>query len=220
MQYRNIIYKIVNKIQIIFINEYWTKNNKNNYTRIGKIGNIETLNFIKSDRINVGDGTYGVLNIHTSGNSEEKLCIGKYCQISGQSHFLLGGEHNYKYITTYPCREIIFKNGKSSITKGSIVLDDEVWIGCNALIMSGVHVGKGAVVAAGAVVTKDVEPYTIVGGVPAKVIKKRFSEKVIDKLIELDIPYNNLSGKDLEKLEIIINDDNVDDIIKYFKQRS
>ena len=71
-------------------------------------------------------------------------------------------------------------------SKGDIIIDDDVWIGYRAIVLSGVHVGQGAVIAAGAVVTKDVPPYAIVGGNPAKVINYRFDEDMIDKLLEFD----------------------------------
>jgi len=73
-----------------------------------------------------------------------------------------------------------------AISHGNIVVEDDVWFGYGATVMSGVHVGQGAIVAAGAVVSKDVPPYAIVGGVPARVIKYRFSEDVIDYLLSLD----------------------------------
>lgn len=79
-----------------------------------------------------------------------------------------------------------FHEYSEEFSKGNIEADDDVWIGYGATIMSGVHIGQGAVVAAGAVVTKDVPPYAIVGGVPAKVIKYRFSEIMIEELLKID----------------------------------
>ena len=73
-----------------------------------------------------------------------------------------------------------------ALGKGNILVDDDVWIGYGAVVMSGVHIGQGAVIAAGAVVTKDVPPYSIVGGIPARVIKYRFSAEVIAELMKID----------------------------------
>jgi serine acetyltransferase len=73
-----------------------------------------------------------------------------------------------------------------AVSKGDIVVGDDVWIGYGATILSGVHIGQGAVVAAGALVAKDVPPYAIVGGVPAKVIKYRFEPALIERLLEID----------------------------------
>ena len=94
--------------------------------------------------------------------------------------FLLGDDHNLNYLMTFPHRAKILKECPAEATsKGNIVVDDDVWIGYGATILSGVHISQGAVIAAGAVVTHDVPPYAIAGGVPAKVIKYRFEQPVI-----------------------------------------
>lgn len=77
---------------------------------------------------------------------------------------------------------------REALSKGDIVIEDDVWVGENALILSGVTIRQGAIVAAGAVVTKDVEPYSIVAGIPAKIIKYRFSEELRKELLNIDIP--------------------------------
>ena len=76
---------------------------------------------------------------------------------------------------------------KEAFSKGDITLGDDVWVGANVTICSGVTIGQGAVIAAGAVVTKDVEPYTIVGGVPARIIRYRFSQEIIKRLLTVDL---------------------------------
>ena len=95
---------------------------------------------------------------------------------------------------TYPLIDDVKINSRS---KGAIIVDDDVWIGYGATIMSGVHIGQGAVVAAGAVVTKDVPPYAIVGGVPAKVIKYRIEPEMIEELLKID--YGKLTKEDIAK---------------------
>ncbi|PKO82080.1 MAG: acetyltransferase [Betaproteobacteria bacterium HGW-Betaproteobacteria-13] len=84
------------------------------------------------------------------------------------------------------------------VANGSIVVDDEVWIGNGAMLLSGVHVGKGAIIAAGSVITKDVPPYAVVGGVPARVIKYRFDSVTRERLTRLRL-------SDLTKNELITN---------------
>ena len=111
---------------------------------------------------------------------------------------MLGLDHELHNASTYPFKAKIVKPGSlEAISKGNITVDDDVWIGFRSTIMSGVHIGQGAVVAAGAVVTKDVPPYAIVGGVPAKIIKYRFSPEVIEQLIKLD--YSKLTDDMIRK---------------------
>ena len=119
----------------------------------------------------------------------EKLIIGKFCSIACGTKFLFNcANHTLKSLSTYtfPLFYEEWELEKSNITtawdnKGNIVIGNDVWIGYEAVIMAGVHIGDGAIIAARAVVTKDVPPYTIVGGTPAKEIRKRFDAEVIEQ---------------------------------------
>ena len=121
----------------------------------------------------------------------EKLIIGKFCSIACGTKFLFNcANHTLKSLSTYtfPLFYEEWELEKSNITtawdnKGNIVIGNDVWIGYEAVIMAGVHIGDGAIIAARAVVTKDVSPYTIVGGTPAKEIRKRFDAEVIEQLL-------------------------------------
>lgn len=117
------------------------------------------------------------------------VVVGKYCSIARGVIMDCGFSHNTKFVTTYPFNAInpqSFGHIKGHpVTKGDIIIGNDVWIGEEAMIMSGVKIGDGAVVAARAVVTKDVPCYTIVGGVPAKPIKLRLPFEVICKLLQL-----------------------------------
>lgn len=123
----------------------------------------------------------------------EKLIIGKFCSIACGTKFLFNcANHTLKSLSTYtfPLFYEEWELEKSNITtawdnKGDIVIGNDVWIGYEAVIMAGVHIGDGAIIAARAVVTKDVPPYTIVGGTPAKKIRKRFDTEVIQQLLKL-----------------------------------
>jgi virginiamycin A acetyltransferase len=123
----------------------------------------------------------------------EKLIIGKFCSIACGTKFLFNcANHTLKSLSTYtfPLFYEEWKLEKSNINtawdnKGDIVIGNDVWIGYEAVIMAGVHIGDGAIIAARAVVTKNVTPYTIVGGTPAKEIRKRFDAEVIEQLLIL-----------------------------------
>lgn len=114
----------------------------------------------------------------------DKLIIGNYVCIASGVIILMGGNHNHhpEWVTVYPFVDQI---ETSYAPKGDTLIESDAWIGMNAMIMPGVTIGEGAIVAAGSVVAKDVPPYTIVGGNPAKEIKKRFTDGEIEKLKEM-----------------------------------
>ena len=134
--------------------------------------------------VQVGNGSYGMLHIQSLfEQAGEKLTIGNFVSIAPGVQFLLGVNHQINTLTTYPLySRLIEPSNKDALNNGPIIIEDEVWLGTDAIIMSGVTIGKGAMIAAGAVVTKDVPPYAIVGGVPAKLIRYKFSEEIIDIL--------------------------------------
>ena len=185
-----LLHDIKHYFKLIRFRSDWRRKNAHNRTNVAGIFPISL--------VEVGRDTYGILNIHHFETDCEKLVIGNYCSIAFGVHFVLGGEHNYKYLSTYPFKAVYSDYViRESQSKGKIIIKDDVWIGQGSTIMSGVHIGQGAVVAAGAVVTKDVPPYAIVGGVPAKVIKYRFEPEIIEELLKID--YGKLSKEDIEK---------------------
>ena len=158
-------------------------------------------NIITRPNIIVGDYTYyddfeDVANFEKNVKYHfdfvgDKLIIGKFCMIaSGVTFIMNGANHLTDAISTYPFA--IFGNGwehamdrKTYPVKGDTEIGNDVWIGYNAIIIPGIKIGDGAIIAANSTVVKDVEPYTIVGGNPAKEIKKRFSEEEIQRLLKL-----------------------------------
>ena len=168
----------------------WKKKNTDNFTTVGKYT-------FDTSKVLVGKGTYGELNVLQFETTCSKLIIGNYCSIAPEVVFMTDGEHSYKNISTYPFATRYFNKSIDTLSKGDIIIGDDVWIGYEALIMSGVNIGQGAVIAAGAVVTKDVPPYAIVGGVPANVIKYRFDKNIIDELLRVD--YKKFSINDIEQ---------------------
>ena len=174
---------LVRLLKIMLLRKKWRKCNSHNLTTIDNLFDIS--------RVVIGRNTYG--KIHVSMFDEDKdvlLQIGNFCSIANNVHFICGGNHYLNKALTYPINKRFF-NIDEATSKGKIEISDDVWIGTNALILSGVHIGKGAVVAAGSVVTKDVPPFAIVGGVPAKVIKYRFPDDIIACLMKCD--YSNIS---------------------------
>ncbi|KOP69546.1 MULTISPECIES: Vat family streptogramin A O-acetyltransferase [Priestia] len=122
----------------------------------------------------------------------DRLVIGKFCAIApGVTFIMNGANHRMDGISTYPFN--IFGEGWEKHTpmlnqlpfKGDTIIGNDVWVGMDTVIMPGINIGDGAIVAAKSVITKDVEPYTIVGGNPAQKIKERFPEQIINKLLEI-----------------------------------
>ncbi|MEL4897547.1 CatB-related O-acetyltransferase [Crocosphaera sp. Alani8] len=157
-------------------------------------------NIISNPNIIVGDFTYydDLENPHDFEKNVlyhfdfigDKLIIGKFCSIASGVKFIMNGaNHPLNYFTNYPFA--IFGNGWENTmsvegtSKGNTTIGNDVWLGYNAVIMPGINIGDGAIIATNAVVTKNVEPYTIVGGNPAKIIRKRFSDEAISLLLKL-----------------------------------
>lgn len=156
----------------------------------------------------IGEYTYGHDRMHVHfADSGKNLTIGKFCSIAAELHVFLGGNHRLDWITTYPFNVLnTHEFGAEQVTghpatNGDVTIGNDVWIGQSVTIMSGVTIGDGAIIAANSHVHKDVEPYSIVGGNPAKFIKYRFDREVIDLLLQLkwwDLPK--------EKIKLVIND--------------
>lgn len=192
-----------------------------NYDRLCFLKNI-----VKNPNIIVGDYTYyddfeNVENFEKNVKylfdfTGDKLIIGKFCMIASDVTFIMNGaNHLSESISTYPFA--IFGHdwanameGKTYPYKGDTIIGNDVWIGYGATIMAGVKIGDGAIIATKSVVTKDVEPYSIVGGNPAKTIRPRFPEQIIKELLEIrwwDWPIEKitkhvqrLTSNDIEKI--------------------
>lgn len=192
-------------------------------------GDHETVylkNVVTDPNITIGDYTFYNDFIHDPADFEKRnvlyrypinhdgLVIGKFCSIACGAKFLFtSANHKMESLSTYPFPIFAEEWGLNwdGVTqawdnKGDIVIGSDVWIGYEAIVMQGVTIGDGAVIGARALVTRDVPPYTIVGGVPAKEIRKRFSPETIAALTELkwwDWPYDKIK----ENLQAIQNGD-------------
>ena len=163
-----------------------------------------------------GKYTYGTPNMHRP-NKDSKLVIGNFCSIACNVNIYLGGNHKTDWVTTYPFGHInqkIFNKfdgvGHPS-TKGDVIIGNDVWIGANVTIMSGVTIGDGAVIANNSHVVKNVEPYSLVGGNPAKLIKYRFTPEQIEKLLKIKWWY--WDDKKINKFTPLLCNDNIDKFI-------
>ncbi len=133
----------------------------------------------------IGCRTYGRPVVAAYDEHDSPLVIGKYTSIAVGAVIMLGGEHRIDTVSTYPFKQLLpgaEHANDTSFSRGPVVIGNDVWIGNAAMILSGRTIGDGAVIAANAVVTKDVPPYAVVGGNPARVLKFRFSPDIIGAL--------------------------------------
>lgn len=175
-------------------------------------GFFYTRDLLPQYKNNIGKYTYGLPRIFKLEN-DSQIQIGKFCCIANDVKIFLDGEHETQNISTYPFgyfKEFTTEKKYQTKSKGKVVIGNDVWIGYGVTILSGVNIGDGAVIGACALVNKDVAPYAIVGGVPAKIIKNRFDDKTTEKLLKIkwwDWPDKKiqknieiLSSKNLDKL--------------------
>jgi acetyltransferase-like isoleucine patch superfamily enzyme len=148
-----------------------------------------TRDVLRGKHYEIGEYTYGIPAVSPS--LGRKLKIGKFCSISWGVSIELRGNHRTDIMTTYPFMTFVddWPEAKyvdtGAVSKGDVIIGNDVWIGYGVMILSGVTIGDGAVIGAGSVVTRDVEPYAIVAGNPARLIKKRFDDETIRKLLEI-----------------------------------
>jgi virginiamycin A acetyltransferase len=138
-------------------------------------------------RYEIGEWTYGYPKIMWLGE-KATLKIGKFCSIASGVTIMLGGNHRIDCATSYPL-ELAFSDAKQNpglpFTKGDVEIGNDVWIGAEAFILSGVKIGSGSVIGARSVVSKDIAPYSIAIGNPARVVRLRFSENIIQDLLRI-----------------------------------
>jgi acetyltransferase-like isoleucine patch superfamily enzyme len=165
----------------------------------------------------IGEFTYGRPKVRFP-QSGAILSIGRYCSFADKVEILLGGNHRVDWVTTYPFSALRALWPKAPRTdeyhdsRGDVIIGHDVWFGSGAFILSGVTIGHGAVVAARAVVTKDVPPYAIVGGNPASVLRFRFDEATVAGL--LDVAWWDLPPPEVARLISLLQSDRIDELIR------
>ncbi len=149
----------------------------------------------------IGSYSYGCPKVRFP-ESGRRLTIGRYCSIADKVEILLGGDHRLDWVSTYPFAAMsgLWPDAQAPAdyhtSRGDVTIGNDVWLGSGCMILSGVTVGHGAVVAARAVVTRDVPPYAVVAGNPAKIVRRRFDEETAARLVAAawwDLPHAAVS---------------------------
>lgn len=196
------------------------RNAYNNHTGKGFTGrDLGVLRQLqKQGRVTLGRGTYGVPTLFTHILDTTGLRVGNYCSLAGT--YILGGGHPPDRVTTYPIRIMTRMEGFGEDgfpqKVGDTVIGSDCYVGWGCMLLSSVKIGDGAIVGSGALVTKDVPPYAIVGGNPAKVIRYRYDEAQIDALLE--IKWWDWPEEEIKAAADLLSGDDVDAFIAYAQE--
>jgi acetyltransferase-like isoleucine patch superfamily enzyme len=192
--------------------------------RIKRIQDTRYSRKYKDAEVEIGNCTYGFPNI-LQGDEDKTIGvkIGKFCSISENVSIVLAGNHRPDFASTYPFNILLHSLDNRAdyghpLSKGDVIIGNDVWIGRDAMILDGITIGNGAVIGSRALVTKDIPPYSICAGVPAKPIKKRFSDDAIEKFERMkwwDWPEEKIA----EAIPLLMSSD-LDKLFAYYESFS
>lgn len=167
----------------------------------------------------LGAGTYGLPTVHDA-NEGTTLRIGAYCSIASGVQIFLGNHHRTDWVSSYPF-PAFFEEARHipdcGVSRGDVTIGSDVWLCANCTILSGVTIGHGSVVGTGAVVTKDVEPYAVVVGNPARTVRFRFDKET--RLALLEAAWWDWSLAEVREVVELLCSDQVDNLIAYARNR-
>lgn len=204
--------QLMQRIKLNAFRRKWIRNNK--HTQLFPNNQFD-IGIVKA-----GINSYGELNVISFGKCAT-LTIGNYVSIAENVYFLLDVEHYIDHVSTYPFKvKLLHECISESFAKGNIVVEDDVWIGFGSIILSGITIGKGAIIGAGSVVTKNVPPYAIVAGTPARILRYRFSDLIQKEVAKVD--YARLTKENIEiNKELLytrLTEDNISKIVNILIQ--
>lgn len=177
--FRTVFSKMWDSFKFTALQVKWRQRNSHNETKL--------VRRLRLDKITVGSASYGDLDVYEFGHPDEHLSIGNFVSIAPAVKFILGGGHDTNVFMLYPVRKKYLGASCEADLKGTIRVEDDVWIGAGATILSGVTIGRGSVIGAGSVVVRDIPPYSVAVGIPCRVIRSRFAERVVRKLQQIDL---------------------------------
>ena len=173
--------------------------------------------------LHVDPTSYGKINVpYNLGEEPNEIRVGRYCSIAAGVKFLIGGNHRTDWVSTYPFRIMLGLPGAGEdghpASKGPILVGNDVWIGENAVILSGVTIGDGAAIGTEAIVTRDVRPYAIVAGNPAREVRRRFDDGQVNRLLALR--WWEWPPAEIEAIVPLLNGAPVESLFEYADRRS